>query len=274
MQHYNNLQKSTISIPSKSKFSIKEVGLTDGYDGHCLRTFFYFREQVPDIVDTVESINSIADKYEALRGKSKAPTFAMTYLGTAVTLMNNCGFSKELANTVYTRYHELYVVSDKWMDDKISQAARDGYIELAFGLRLRTPLLKQSILGTRSTMQAASHEARSVGNAVGGQSYCMLNSRALNAFMDEVWASQYVNRIEPCAAIHDANYLIIDDDLEVLQWVNNHLIKEMQWQNLPEIEHPEIKLGGELDVHFPSWKEKITLNNNATIVEIIQTLSQ
>ncbi len=50
---------------------------TDGYDGHCLRAYAYFGEQMPDIdPDVVASINSIEKKYKDLRGESKAPTFA------------------------------------------------------------------------------------------------------------------------------------------------------------------------------------------------------
>ena len=49
---------------------------SEGFDGHCFRTFYYWKDQMPDIVDTVESINSIADKYPDLRSKSKAPSFA------------------------------------------------------------------------------------------------------------------------------------------------------------------------------------------------------
>ena len=32
-------------------------------------------------------------------------------------------------------------------------------------------------------------------------------------------------------------YLLIRDDLRVVRWANEHLIKEMQWQELPEIQH-------------------------------------
>lgn len=52
---------------------------TDNYDGHALRAFAYFGDQMPDIVNTVESINSIAIKsspYYHLRQESKSPTFA------------------------------------------------------------------------------------------------------------------------------------------------------------------------------------------------------
>lgn len=77
MSQFETLEKSTIEIPSNSEFTIEEVAQTKGYDGHSLRAFGYFGDQMPDIVDTVESINSIKDKYDHLRSDSKAPTFAL-----------------------------------------------------------------------------------------------------------------------------------------------------------------------------------------------------
>ncbi len=78
MSQYGTLVQSTHEIPKGSTFSIKRVGQTDGYDGHCLRAFGYFGENMPDIVDTVESINSIESAYPNERQDGKAPTFALT----------------------------------------------------------------------------------------------------------------------------------------------------------------------------------------------------
>ena len=67
----------TLVIPSNSSLSIKKLGNTDGYDGHCLRAYYYFKDRMPDIDGTsVESVNSISKKYPELRQLSKAPTFA------------------------------------------------------------------------------------------------------------------------------------------------------------------------------------------------------
>ena len=41
----------------------KEKVYKDGYDGHCLRAYSYFGTQMPDIINTVDSINSIKKKY-------------------------------------------------------------------------------------------------------------------------------------------------------------------------------------------------------------------
>lgn len=259
----------TLVIPSNSSISIKKIGNTDGYDGHCLRAYYYFRDRMPDIDPTsVESINSIKKKYPELRQRSKAPTFLLTYGGSSIGLMKNCGFSEEEAKTIEANYHELYKESDEWVKEKLAKACEDGFVELAFGLKLRTPLLKQSILGSRSTLHQAEAEARTAGNALSGQSYGLLNNRAAVAFMKRVWASKWRTSIQPVALIHDAIYLLIDDDIECLEWVNKTLIEEMSWQELPEIAHDTVKLGAELDVFYPSWENEITLPNNATQQEI------
>ena len=55
---------------------------------------------------------------------------------------------------------------------------------------------------------------------------------------------------------------MVRDDVRVIEWVNNNLIKEMQWQELPEIQHDKVKLGAELSLFYPSWANEIVLNNN------------
>ena len=70
--------------------------------------------------------------------------------------------------------------------------------------------------------------------------------------------------------IHDAIYLIIKDDVDVILWVNRELIMAMQWQELPEIQHDEVKLGAELDIFWPSWASKITIPNDCTAFQLRQ----
>lgn len=243
---------------------------TDGYDGHCLRAFYYWRDKMPDIEETVESINSIATKYKNLRNKSKAPTFALTYNGTYITLMQNCGFTEQEAKEVESNYHKLYVQSAQWVADKIKLAEKQGYLDSAFGLRIRTPILAKSILGTSKTPYQAMAEARSVGNAVSGQSYGLLTNRALNEFMERVWHSKYSLDIFPVATIHDAIYLMIRDNIEVVKWVNDNLIECMTWQELPEIKHDKVHLSAELGLFYPTWANEITLPNRVSRKEIKQ----
>ena len=239
---------------------------TDGYDGHSLRAFGYFRDEMPDIEDTVESINSIAKKYKHWRQEGKAPTFALTYFGTHHTLMTNCGFSEEMAKRIEANYHELYKASDEWNAAKLARAARDGYTTLAFGLRLFCPVLHASISGRARPYEAAAEE-RSAGNAF-GQSYGLLNSRAAHAFMDRVIEARLWNDIRPAAQIHDAQYYWVRRDVKLVKWVNDNLIPEMEWDDLPELKHETLKLGGNLIVYSPDWATEIPLPNNATYGQI------
>jgi DNA polymerase-1 len=241
---------------------------TDGYDGHCLRSYAYFGNEMPDIdSNSVASINSIELKYKDFRQESKAPTFALTYQGTYITLMTNCGFSESKAKMIEAKYKELYAVSINWVQEKLNQASKDGYVTVAFGLRVRTPLLHQVIRGNRSTPFEAEAEGRTAGNAL-GQSWCLLNNRASAEFMGGVRKSEYRTAIRPCAHIHDAQYMLIKDDIRVVLYVNEHLVKAVQWQDHPDIAHDEVKLGGDLSLFFPDWSEEVTVHNGATESEI------
>ena len=267
-QPFETLPRSTVNIPAGAKISIKQVGKTDGFDGHCLRAFAYFGDQMPDIENTVESINSIKKKYEFLRNLSKAPTFLLTYGGTYLGMMKNCGFPEDKAKSIEEKYHQLYVVSDQWVAEKLKQAAVDGYVTCAFGLRVRTPLLKQSLMGIRKTPHEAKAEGRTAGNAL-GQSYGLLNSRASVAFMRKVRQhGSFREDIRPCAHIHDAQYYIIKDDVEAIHFMNEELVQEVSWQNDQAIWHEEVKIGGELDLFWPSWEKGITLPNHIPQNEI------
>ena len=225
-------------------------------------------EEISNQRFNVEQINSITRKYPTRRQQSKAPTFALTFQGTAHTLVNNVGFSMEEALEIEKNYHKLYQVSDQWVQVQIKQAHQDGYALGAFGLRIRTPLLKQVVYGSGRAPYEAASEARTLGNAISGQSYGLLNNRAAAAFMEQVRNSKYRLDIKLVALIHDAIYLLIRDDVTIVEWVNNELIKAMQWQELPEIQHPTVKLGAELDLFWPSWASKVTLPNNADAVTI------
>jgi DNA polymerase-1 len=181
--------------------------------------------------------------------------------------MRNLGWTKEKAQAIETRYHELYAESDKWINDKLEQASKDGYVTVAFGLRVRTPLLKQVILNNSKTPFAASAEGRTAGNAL-GQSWCLLNSRASNEFRAKVRASKHRLSIRPCAHIHDAQYSMIRDDIDVMMFTNEHLVKAVQWQDHPDIRHPDVGLGGELSIFWPSWKDEMEIPNGASEEEI------
>lgn len=168
---------------------------------------------------------------------------------------------------VESGYHQLYAASDAYIQARLKQAATDGYVEVAFGLRLRTPMIKSVVWGGPKMPSQAAAEGRTAGNAM-GQSYGLLNNRAAVEFMEKVWASEYRLDILPVSLIHDCIYLLIRDRIDVVEWANRELIISMKWQDLPELQHPTVHLGANLDLFWPNWSKPITLPNNATQDEI------
>jgi DNA polymerase-1 len=262
---FNSLEDYISALTTKDPNKLKVY--IDGFDGHALRAAYYFKEDLEKegmIIDMNDpkSVNILKKLDHWARQKSKTPTFALTYQGTYHTLMANLGWPEKMAKEVEAAYHTMYKVSDDWIQDKLEQASKDGYVTVAFGLRLRTPLLAQVMWGGAKMPYEASAEGRTAGNAL-GQSYGLLNNRAAVEFWEKVWASKYRYDILPVALIHDAIYMLVKDDPEVVEWANRELIKSMQWQELPEIQHDTVKLGAALDIFWPNWANAITLPNDA-----------
>lgn len=266
---YDSLEDKISALITKDPNKLKVY--TDGYDGHCLRAYSYFGHHMPDIqAGSVTSINSIAVKYPKWRQDSKAPTFLLTYGGTYHGLIANCGFPKPVALSIEKNYHELYSVSDEYTADKIAGASQNGYITVAFGLRVRTPVLHQTVLGNRMTPNAAKAESRTAGNAI-GQSWGLLNNRSCSAFMRKVRKSPIMrNEIRLGAQIHDAQYFLVKENVNALHFLNENLVKEVAWQNHPDITHPDVKLSGTTSVFYPTWNEEHEIPNGATKAEIIE----
>jgi DNA polymerase I len=258
---FSSLEDRISALTTKDPNKIKVY--VDGYDGHSLRAYAYFGDQMPDInPNSVESINSIQKLYPKQRQLSKGPTFAKTYQGTWMTLVKNCGFDEATAKKIDANFDQLYKVSIDWVQAKLNQAGKDGYITAAFGLRIRTPLLAQVVRGNSRTPHEAEAEGRSAGNAL-GQSWCLLTNRASAEFMGKMRSGPYQLDIRPCAHIHDAQYMMVRDDADTLLYVNEHLVQAVQWQEHPDIQHPEVRLGGTLSVFWPNWSYDIEIPNGA-----------
>ena len=265
---YDYLPKEVIDVGAQ-KYTLTKVSNTSGYDGHSLRAFSYFKDELPNIFETVESINSIKKLFGKVRDKSKAPTFLKTYGGSEHGLHETCGFSKAASKVISEMYHKLYEVSDRYTASRIREAAELGYMTLAFGLRLRCPMLsKTTDSKSRYAIRGVANEERTLGNAI-GQSYGMLNNRAMIDFMERVWNSPYIYDIMPIAPIHDASYYIVKDDVGAVKFVNDNLIDAMQWQEDPAIAHDRVKIGAELDICYDSWATPVTIPNYASVEDIL-----
>lgn len=236
---------------------------TDGYDGHCLRAFSYFGHLMANITDDVVGINSIAKQYPELRQKSKTPTFALTYEGTWSTLVKNLGLTESEARSIEENYHELYKVSDQFAKKNIEKASQVGYVDLAFGAKLRTPILRQSVINSRKTTHEAQKEGRSANNSV-TQSWGVLTNRAVIEFEERLAKRpDLIPFVLICNVIHDAIYLIIKKDAKVIKWVNDNLIECMRWNDHPAIKSKDVPMEAVLEIG-PNLGDQIEISNGAT----------
>jgi len=263
---FNALEMRIDALLTKDPNKLKVY--LQGFDSHCINTYTYWTDMFPNLDPTSpDSINTIKKTHSVQRSISKPVSFALQYQGMVYTLIKNSGFSEEDAERIYASYHSLYSHSLIYTKEAIALAAKQGYLEVAFGLRIRTPVLAKTILGNSVTPRLAEAEGRTLGNAI-SQSFGLLNCRASNEFMRRVYNSEYKYEIKICAQIHDAIYLLVRNKVKIIKWVNDNLVDCMRWCELDAIKHDEVKLEAELDIFYPDWSTGITLNNNMTTQEI------
>ena len=247
---------------------------TDGIDGHCLNAYGYYKDQMPDIDgDDTESVNSIADKYPKLRQDSKASTFALNYGGTALTLHSNNGLPMEQAIKVEAGHKEMYKVLHAWSQDNKVKMSKNGYIDCAFGLKVRTPLLAKSLIDTKITPTMVKAEFRSGNNAV-TQSHGLMTTRAGNMFRERLEKSKYRTSILLINFIHDAVYFIAEAKPEVIKWANDTLIDCMVNSGDSQVHgNTEVPIMANLEIGY-SWDKQHELNNNISEEEIAKIIKE
>lgn len=254
-----------------SKDPMKTLEFSNGLCGHALRALAFFPEELPDIdMNDVNAVNSIKTDFPEIRQKAKAPSFALQYSGTWVTIAKTLGCSPQKAKEIEMNYKKLYPGLEEFTKKNIEHAQKYGYVKCAFGLKLRTPRLANTY-GKELTPEQAS-EGRSSSNA-STQSWGLLMNRALIEFRNIVKTSKFRGSIRFSNTIHDAGYLCIKNDIDVIEFVNTEFIKCMLWQDNDAIRSIEVKMGAELDIG-KSWDKQYTLKNNATRKEIQEFLTE
>lgn len=273
---YNALESHIDALVTKDEAKLQVYKY--GWDSHMWASIHYWPNKFkPEEIENKspeeikDILSKLKDEYKEDRSKSKRISFALQYGGSIATLVKNCGFSQEEAQSIYDNYHKLYKTSTEFKQQALKLAEKQGYVTGAFGLRVRTPMLKRSVCGLKITPKEVEAEGRTAANAI-MQSWCNLNTRSASEFMNLVRNSKYCTNIKICAEIHDATYFLIRNDIDLVLWLNDNLVKFIQWQEDPVIANPQVHLEGELSIYYPDWSNEITIPNNCTREELLNAV--
>lgn len=243
-----------------------------------MNAFAMLKKYIPDIVakhsqasskeEQVEIINSIQHLHKDIRQKAKPCGFLLQYGGTNKGLEANLGFTPEEAKSIYEGYCELYAKTIEWTNEHLELAKVNGYVEVAFGLKVRTPILK-----AKPDSSLAAAEGRTAGNAL-GQSWGLLNDRALNEVMTKVDELGLTTSILPVGKVHDCGYYLVKNDIALIEILNKLCVQAAKWQEHPVIVDDDVHLSGQLDLFYPSWATPITLPEECDENCLIETVQE
>lgn len=267
---YVGLQNTTAGNLTKDKNLIKIIN--ENYDMHSYHAYFYWREQITEIMeshgviyeDTAEYFELVKKYCKDLRNKGKEITFCLLFGGSANKVQEILKCSKSEAELIYNRYHnELYSGVAEHARKITIEAKKNGEVPIGdYGLYLKCPDILSSDSGTSSAA------ARSVVNAT-IQFYDMLTIKGLYRFQEQIELQGYTGKVIPHATIYDSIYLEVLDDIEVIKWTNDTLIAflvEDYMKNQP------IKLKANLDIG-PNWAIHHELPNGCSL-EFIKELRE
>jgi len=264
---YNNLEGHIGAILTKDETSL--ITLKEKFDTHVLHSAVYWQDQWEKITSIKFDMKSLEvnKKYKEftkkdvrcknLRQDSKGVTFAASYGAFPPKLAKSMKAPLEEGERIFDLYHNvLYSGKTKYRDEYVLPTVKEkGYIHLNWGLKLYS--------------DDAEKDIRTLNNAT-MQSYSDLTLIAGIRLREEIYKHNLQDRIKLVNIIHDALYLELDDDLEVIKFVNDNLPRIMKQQFL--FDQP-IDLGAEVDFGYDLYNV-VTLEADSSIEEIKEQLKE
>lgn len=274
------LKRCFVAPPGKIVYAIDESALEDrvianltndtnkknvfleGLDGHSLNACGYFPERVKDAIgsyDTVvDTVKAFMDQHkkenkivEAIRQESKGPTFKLAYGGYPDAHKGGV-----ITQEIFDNYHNvLYPGITEYRENYVFKTAKEnGYIHLGLGCRLYT--------------SDAGGDIRTLHNAT-VQFWSILTLIAINEIHHRADQNGLSSAIEVCATIYDSIYFIVDEDPEIVKWLNDNIVEIMCMQYLTE-EPIRNEAAGEIGRNFADLHK---VKNGASLNEIKEILN-
>lgn len=264
---FNALEDRIIANLSKDKN--KCAVFTDKIDGHCLNSYFYFRDEVEKELprlnnedeytyirryhQEVENGNKVLKK---IRQKGKNITFALAYGAYPPKLIKYLKCDIKEAERIFNNYHDnLYCDISKYRNKVLDIANKDKEIHFGLGCYIKT--------------DNPEAEIRSVFNGT-SQFWSILSLLSINKLHKLIDENNYQNDIKVINTIYDSIYLIVKKDPIIIKWLNDNLINLMTKDFIEnQIVHNEAC--GEIGYN---WYDLKPINNNASIEEINNVINE
>ena len=235
----------------------------DDVDGHCLNSYYYFKEEIetelprneneeliPYIKRYYQAVENGNKTLKAIRQKSKQPTFGMSYGAYPKKLVMYLKCSLEDAKKVFDRYHqELYPGVSEFRETVQQIAIEQGRIHLGLGCYMNT-----------SNPEA---EIRTIFNAC-SQFWSILTLLTVNKMHHLIKEKSEQDNIKIISSIYDSIYIHMKDDSNLIKWVNDTIIPILTVDWIKDIiVHNE----AEAEIGY-NWYDSIKISNNASLEEI------
>ena len=212
-------------IASLSKDVNKCNIFLENLDGHSLNALGYFPEEIKEVINVtgntskdaiafkkeVDSKNKVA---EAIRQKSKGPTFGLAYGAFPPKIAATLKIPLVEAETIFNNYHnKLYPGITTYREKYVLPTAQEeGQIHLGLGFYLKT--------------DNANRDIRTLANAT-CQFWSILTALTINKMHQLIDEKGYQDDVKVTSTIYDSIYFEVTEDYEIIKWVNDNLINCM-----------------------------------------------
>jgi len=230
-------------------------------DSHIYNALVYFEDEISKEFPLSDSHDQNAVTFkdlmkkgntnlEAIRSRSKAPTFKLAYLGN---IDSDTGGS--ITPEIYDKYHNvLYTGVRDYIDNYVLvEANKHNEVYLGLGLSIKTSNPKRDF--------------RTLHNAT-CQFWSVLTVIALATVYRRIQEDNMQDKIQCISTIYDSIYYNCKADAETIDWLNRELISAMSVNFLV---NQRIKNEASLEIG-PNWGDLTELPNNASLDEISELL--
>ena len=243
----------------KNKCSI----FLDGLDGHCLNSYYYFKDEIekelPKHKD--EKLKDYIKRYKhevdngnktlkAIRQKSKSISFGLAYGSYPKKVAISIKCPIEQAEYIFNQYHnELYKDISKMRDTVLEKAIKYGYVHLGLGCYLNTDNPYEDI--------------RTLNNST-CQFWDILSLLTINKINTLIKEHKLEDKINVISSIYDSIYFYVYENPFIIKWLNDNLIPIMTKDFL---KNTIVKNAAELEIGY-NWADTVAIPNNASIIAI------